>query len=115
MSGKYLQSSYFKKGLNFSIHADKKKEYKHELEDIAAIWLARKRDQKFACSERRAGGSEGDVSSGGHICGLPLERESESRFKNGESVPLEVGSARTSLKNRAGLGEGEEGGDRGSD
>ena len=48
------------------------------------------------------------------ICRLPLERESESCFENGERDPLEVGAARTSLKSRAGRGEGEEG-DRGSD
>ena len=43
------------------------------------------------------------------ICRLPLERESESRFENGKGDTLEVGAARTSLKNRAGRGEGEEG------
>ena len=82
-----------------------------ELEDMAAVWLAGIRNQKFACSERRAGGSEGDVTSNG-ICGLPLERESESRFENGKRDPLEVRAARTSLKDRAGRGKGEEG-DRG--
>ena len=48
------------------------------------------------------------------ICGLPYERGSEFRSENGERDPLEVGVARTSLKNRARGGEGEEG-DRGSD
>ena len=48
------------------------------------------------------------------ICRLPLERGTEFRFENGESVPLEVGHARTSLKSRTGRDKGEEG-DRGSD
>ena len=91
----------------------KENKYIDKLENIAAVGLARFRDQKFACSERRFGGSEGDVSTSG-ICGLPLERESESRFKNGERDPLEVGAARASLKNRSGRGEGGQG-DGGSD
>ena len=82
----------------------------NELENIAAVRLARKRDQKFTWS---GGGSEGDVTSNG-IWGLPLERGTEFRSENGERNPLEVGAAGTSLKNRAGRGEGEEG-DRGSD
>jgi hypothetical protein len=48
------------------------------------------------------------------VCRLPLEWETESRFENGKGDPLEVGAARTSLKNRAGRGEGEEG-DSGSE
>jgi len=85
----------------------------NQLEDVAAVWLTRIRDEKFAFSERRAGGSEGDVTSNG-ICGFPFERGSSYRFENGERDPLEVGAASTSLKNRAGRGQGEEG-DRGSD
>ena len=81
--------------------------YMDELEDIAVVGLARTRDEKFACIKRCVGGSEGDETSDG-ICGLPLERGTEFRFENGERDPLEVGAARTSLKNRAGRGESEE-------
>jgi len=84
---------------------------KDELEDIAVVGLARIRDQKFASSKWCLSGGEGDVTSNG-VCGLPLERESESRFENGKRDPLEVRAARTSLKDRAGRGKGEEG-DRG--
>jgi hypothetical protein len=72
-----------------------------ELEDIAVIRLARSCDEEFTCSERRVSGSECDVTSSG-ICRLPLERESESRFENSKGDALEVGAARTSLKDRAG-------------
>ena len=48
------------------------------------------------------------------ICGLPLEWEREFRFENGKGDALEVGVARTSLKKRAGRGEGKEG-DSGSE
>jgi len=78
------------------------------LEDITIVGLARSRDQKFAGIKWRLGGGEGNVTSNG-VCRLPLEWESQSRFKNGKRNPLEVGTARTSLKNRTGRGEGEEG------
>jgi len=80
----------------------------NELEDKAVIRLAGSCDQEFTCIEWRLGGSECDVTSN-CICGLPLERETESRFENSKGDPLEVGVARTSLKNRARRGEGEEG------
>ena len=78
------------------------------LEDITIVGLARIRHQKFARSKWCLGGGEGNMTSNG-VCGLPLEWESQSSFKNGKRNPLEVRTARSSLKNRTGGGEGEEG------
>ena len=100
---------FLKKGSNLTSMSTGKKIYS-ELENIAAVWLAGIRDQKFVFSD---GGNEGDVTSNG-ICGLPLEWGTKFRSEDGGMDPLEVGAARTSLKNRAGRGKGEEG-DRGSD